>query len=203
MIASASRIDGRRRRESLLDAALACFGEAGVMATGIEQIRRRAGASPSSVYHHFKGLDDLSAALLLRTFERAIGHITDQVRSTSVAADAVRVLVRSYLEWAFAHPDEARYMYQATAVELSGSRQHDVLLAKAQLYEPLFAQLEEFAVEGTLPPWPGSAIIAVALGPSHDVCRQLLAGGDVDTDWALGELPEVAWRSLGRVAKSG
>jgi hypothetical protein len=141
-------------------------------------------------------LDDLSAALLLRTFERAIGHITARVQSTDNADDAIHVLVGSYLEWVFAHPDEARFMYQATAVELSGSRQHDVLRAKAQLYAPLFAHLDQFIASAELPAWPWPTLTAIALGPSHHACRHLLAGGDLDKDWALTELPEIAWRSL-------
>jgi AcrR family transcriptional regulator len=196
VMVSASRIDGRRRRNSLLDAALVCFNEHGIMGTGIEQIRRRAGASPSSVYHHFAGLDDLSAALLLRTFERAMGHVTARVQNTDNAKDAIHALVGSYLQWAFEHADEARFMYQATAVELSGPLQDDVRQAKAELYEPLFAHLDPFIASGELPAWPRSVLTAIALGPSHHACRHLLAGGDVDKDWAMVELPEIAWRSL-------
>lgn len=41
------------RRREILDAALACFVENGLVATTIEEIRLAAGASIGSLYHHF------------------------------------------------------------------------------------------------------------------------------------------------------
>ncbi|HVG59095.1 MAG TPA: TetR family transcriptional regulator, partial [Hyalangium sp.] len=39
-----ARRDGMKRRDALLDAALRCFVKRGVLGTGIEEIRRAAGA---------------------------------------------------------------------------------------------------------------------------------------------------------------
>src|SRR5688572_8469073 len=94
------RADGLRRREALLDAALRCFAQHGVLDTGIEASRKQAGASPSSVYHHFDGLTGLTTALLVRTFERAVAHMNARVLTTTTAEAAVRALVASYLDWA-------------------------------------------------------------------------------------------------------
>ena len=53
------------RRREIIDAALACFTEAGFLATTMDDIRRRAEASNGSVYHHFKSKEQLAAAVYL------------------------------------------------------------------------------------------------------------------------------------------
>src|SRR3954464_3868141 len=80
-----TRRDGARRRDQLLDAALRCFIKRGVLATGIEEIRKAAGASPSSVYHQFDGLPGVLLALLTRTFERLFGHLAARVTAAGSA----------------------------------------------------------------------------------------------------------------------
>jgi AcrR family transcriptional regulator len=190
-----TRVDGLRRREALLDAALRCFGERGVLATGIEEIRREAGASPSSVYHHFDGLAGITVALLLRTFERAANHMAARVLPTGTAEAAVRALVDSYLQWALDHPDEARFMYQAMALELGEGREA-LLARKAELQRSVFEHLARFTAAGELPNWPPQALDVVLLGPSHDACRRYLSGADLDPGWMRATLPELAWRSV-------
>lgn len=186
------RRDGMERRDALLDAALRCFGERGVLATGIEDIRKAAGASPSSVYHLFGGRAGIVEALLIRTFERSLAHLVARLEQAGTAADAVRALVDGHLEWVAAHADEARFMYQAMAVELAGDSRAAVLAAKDGLKRPLFDQLARF----DLPPWPPLTIEFVLLGPAHEACRRYFAGEDVDLGWLRANLPELATRML-------
>jgi AcrR family transcriptional regulator len=190
-----TRADGLKRREELLDAALRCFTEHGVLATGIEEIRKEARASPSSVYHHFDGLRGITVSLLLRTFQRATSHIASRLLPATTGEDAVRALVDSYLEWALANRDEARFMYQAMALELGEDRQ-PLLQAKGELYQPLLDHLATFTKQGQLPDWPPQALLVVLLGPSHDACRRLLSGAKLDTRWMRETLPQLAWRAV-------
>ncbi len=195
MTTTRTRADGLRRREALLDAALRCFDKRGVLSTGIEEIRKEAGASPSSVYHHFDGLSGVTVALLVRTFEHALGHMAERVLETTTAEAAVRALVDSYLQWALKHRDEARFMYQAMALELGEERQA-LLATKAELQRPVFEHLAHFAETGDLPNWPALALDVMLLGPSHDACRRYLSGADLDRGWMRKNLPELAWRSV-------
>src|SRR5262245_48345957 len=156
------RADGRQRREAVLDAALRCFVDRGVLATGIEDIRKAAGASPSSMYHLFGGLPGIVVALLTRTFERSIAHLTARVSAAKTAEVAVNALVDGHLEWVQNNQDDARFMYQAMATELAGETRAAVLAAKDELKQPLFAQLARFA--DTLPAWPPLTTEFVLLG---------------------------------------
>lgn len=189
----AARSDGIRRRDELLDAALRCFAERGVLATGVEDVRRAAGASPSSVYHLFGGLAGIVEALLIRTFERVLAHLVARLRAAGTTREAVHALVDGHLEWVAEHPDEARFMYQAMGVELAGDSRAAVLAAKDTFKRPLFDELARF----DLPPWPPRTIEFVLLGPAHEASRRHLAGEDVDLDWLREHLPELAWRSIG------
>ncbi|GAA3735502.1 hypothetical protein GCM10022225_17690 [Plantactinospora mayteni] len=193
---SPARKDGIRRRTELLDAALRCFDERGLLATGIEDIRRAAGASPSSVYHLFGGLQDLTAALLVRTFERLCRQLTADVTATATAGEAVRALVGSHLGWVAEHRAEARFLYQATALELAAGHSAELAAVKAELRAPIMAHLAAFGDRGELPDWTAQQFETVVLGPSHEVSRRVLATGVGDLDWARAVLPELAWRTI-------
>lgn len=181
-------------RDALLDAALRCFAERGVLETRIEDVRRAAGASPSSVYHQFDGLPGLTTALLTRTFDRLLGHLSARVVETTSAEAAVHALVDGHIEWVVDHSDEARFMYQAMALELGRDEDGTLAAAKAELKTPIFAHFERFADE--LPPWPPHVLELVLLGPSNEACCRYLGGAKLDPEWMRSTLPEPAWRSV-------
>ncbi|NTX08321.1 TetR/AcrR family transcriptional regulator [Myxococcus sp. CA051A] len=191
-----ARRDGVKRRDALLDAALHCFAERGVLSTGIEEIRKAAGASPSSVYHLFDGLPDLTLALLIRTFERLFTHLSERVLPTTTAEAAVVALVDGHLEWIFAHRDEGRFMYQAMAMELGTHAAGALTARKAELLAPIVQHFGRFIAEGSLPPWPPLLLDVVLLGPSHEACRRFLAGAPLEPSWMRGQLPRLAWQSV-------
>jgi AcrR family transcriptional regulator len=58
---SDAKRDARRRQ--ILDAALACFSEAGFHQTGMADIVRRSGLSRGAVYLYFSSKDDIIEAL--------------------------------------------------------------------------------------------------------------------------------------------
>lgn len=192
----ARRKDGDVRREALLDAALRCFADKGVLATGIEDIRRAAGASPSSVYNLFDGLPGLTRALLTRTFERLFFHLLERVRRTHTPQAAVRALVDAHLEWVFDNPDEARVMYQAMTLDLGRDAEGTLAEAKAQLLKPIAAHLAGFSAGGGLPRWSPTLLDITLLGVSHEACRRYLGGARLDPAWLRRKLPILAWKSV-------
>jgi AcrR family transcriptional regulator len=190
------RIDGLRRREALLDAALVCFDERGVLGVGIEDIRKLAGASPSSVYNLFDGLNGVILALLERTFARLFEHLATRLGATRTARTAVMALVQGHLEWVLANRREARFMYQATAIEHDEAARNALMLKKTAMLAPIVTHLAPFIASRELPPWSPPHFDIVILGPSHEACRRLLAGADLDVVWIRDNLPKLAWRSV-------
>ncbi|WP_437812924.1 TetR/AcrR family transcriptional regulator [Sorangium sp. So ce1078] len=194
-----ARQSGVARREALLDAALRCFAQRGLLRTGIEDVRKEAGASPSSVYHLFEDFPALVAALLARTFERALGYVTARVLAARTARTAVRTLVEAHLTWVFEHEAEARFMYQALALELDGHHRAALRDEKARLKAEVTAHLSELGV------FAGARssevmVDVVLLGPAHQACRLYLsAPGAVDPAWMKATLPDLACGALARV----
>jgi len=190
------RRDGAVKRERILDAALACFAARGVLGVGIEDVRRAADASPSSVYHYFGDLNDLTLALLTRTFERLFAHLAARVLRARTARGSVKRLVSAHLAWIAAHPEEGRFMYQATALEFSPAAGAALQAAKANMLAPVVAHLRPFMERGELPAWSPLVFDVVVLGPSHEACRRALAGAPLDGEWMRGVLPDLAWRTV-------
>lgn len=194
--APSRRRDGIRRRDELLDAALGCFARNGLLNTRIEDVRRAAGASPSSVYNLFDGLPSLTVTLLARTFERLFAHLTRRTLAEERPEGAVRALVDGHLEWVLGHEDEARFMYEAMALELAQGEREKLAALKAGLAVPVMEHLAAFAATGTLPLWPAATLEFVVLGPAHEACRRYLAGVPVDLSALRRLLPVVAWQSV-------
>jgi len=201
-VPTTSRKNGRERRDALLDAALQCFARRGVLETGIEDVRRAAGASPSSVYHLFGGMNDLVVGLLERTIERLYGAINAAAAQATTAEGLVHAIVTAHLDWVLANRAEARFLYQALALELAGTSRRQIERTKAKLRTPTMERLSAWTERGELPAWPPHALETVLLGPSHQACRYLLAGGAVDMDWMCRTLPSIAWRSVTPAAPS-
>ncbi|MEL6187493.1 MAG: TetR/AcrR family transcriptional regulator [Myxococcota bacterium] len=190
------RRDGRQRREAILDAALRCFARRGVAATGIEEIRREAGASASSVYHHFGGRNEVLLALLIRIFERSLSRLADRVVRATSARGFVETLVRAHIEWVRDHRDEAGVMYQALSLELAPELGEGLQDRKAELLAPVVEHALPFIVRGELPAWTPIQVDVVILGATHEGCRRWLGGAELELDWMLETFPELAWKSL-------
>jgi AcrR family transcriptional regulator len=67
---SATRPDGERSRERILDAAEQLLTEGGYAGTGIAAISRASGLPASSIYWFFQGKQDLAAAVVERAADR-------------------------------------------------------------------------------------------------------------------------------------
>jgi AcrR family transcriptional regulator len=175
------RKDGARRRDELLDAALRCFEARGVLGAGIEDIRREAGASPSSVYNLFADIEDIMLALLVRVFDALFAELAERVRRTRTAEGAVRALVDAHIDWIARHPAEGRFMYQAMTLEGRGLRdasRRQLTAAKSRSLEPILGHLRPFVERGELPDWPTNVLDVVLLGPAHEALRRWLAGAE-------------------------
>lgn len=190
------RRDGLERRDAILDAALRCFTARGLLATGIEEIRKEAGASPSSVYNLFADRNDIVLGLLTRTFERLFAHLVSRSARPRTAKGLVTAIVDAHLEWVLDHRDEGRFLYQATALEMTPGASEALQRKKAELLAPVVARLGPFVEAGELPRWPTLVFDVVLLGPSHEACRRLLAGAPLEPEWMRRELPRLAWATV-------
>jgi AcrR family transcriptional regulator len=193
---TAPRSDGARRREEILDAALFVFGREGALGAGVEAIRKKASASPSSVYHLFGGLDAITLALLERTFARLFGHLAERVTPTKTAKTCVEALVLGHLDWVLANRVEAKVMYELMTLEMSAKVQKPLARKKAALLAPVVEHFGGFIAAGKLPAWSPLELDLVLLGVAHESCRRFLGGAPITVEWMRTELPRLAWQSV-------
>src|SRR5215213_1451313 len=94
------------RQQAILDAALAAFLERGVLATTIEDVRERSGASVGSIYHHYGSKEGIAAALFVDGMRRYQDGAIEALRSK-----AVRGFVRRHVRWVTENPELATYLF--------------------------------------------------------------------------------------------
>ncbi|MEZ4394338.1 MAG: TetR/AcrR family transcriptional regulator [Polyangiales bacterium] len=191
------RRDGLRRREEILDAALACFAEGGTLSVTLEQILARAGASPSSVYHHFGGRQGVALALLQRCLTRLFARLEAAVAAEQGAEARVTAMVRAHLDWVEAEPAEASFMYQMSGAPLGDDDRARHLAFKSALYAPLLARFVDFVASGEIPALSPPMYDVILMGPTHELSRRVLAGAPgLDLESARALLPRVAWAAM-------
>jgi AcrR family transcriptional regulator len=184
-----------RLREAALHA-LTVHGYAGM---SMEAVRRAAGVSNGSLYHHFPSRADLAAHLLLDGMTRCQEQILLGLAAAADARAGVCGVVEAQLGWVEAHADLARLLY--------GDLPDDVLLAA----EPAFSKrnrayvkavsrwLDDQAAGGTLRDLPFGVAHALWLGPAQEFCRHWLRGRSrVTPTQATDDLANGAWRALAK-----
>jgi AcrR family transcriptional regulator len=184
-----------RLREAALHE-LTVHGYAGM---SMEGVRRAAGVSNGSLYHHFPSRADLAAHLLLDGMTQCQEQILLGLGAATDARDGVHGVVEAQLGWVAARADLARLLY--------GDLPDDVLLAA----EPAFSKrnrtyvkavsrwLDEQAARGALRDLPFAVAHALWLGPAQEFCRHWLRGRSrVTPTQATDDLASGAWRALAK-----
>ncbi|MGE0325684.1 MAG: TetR/AcrR family transcriptional regulator [Polyangiaceae bacterium] len=191
------RRDGAKRRDAILNAALRCFTQSGVLKTSLEDIRAASGSSQSSLYHHFGGLQGIAHALLRRSFEHMFRDLRASLEGVSTARAAVHALTHAYLTWVFQNREEATFVYQMTALEMPEDQREPFLAFKAELYAPIVERLSPFIQKGELPNLPPQLYDVIVLGPAHEAGRRWTGDAPyLERTWLLEHVPEVAWNTV-------
>ncbi len=199
---SARQEASERRRREILDAALACFAARGYGATTMADIRKRAGASTGSIYHHFKSKEHLAAQLYLEGVRSSQEHGLGSLLAVQRTEDGIRALVESYLSWVQDNPQLAAFLFAMRhadfmePVESELDRMNRTTIETATEWFRARIQSEE------LPDLSPDVLRAILYGPAAHFARRYLAGdADVDLRTAKRQLADAAWHAL-RAARS-
>jgi AcrR family transcriptional regulator len=168
--------DATSRRQSILDAALACFTTAGYDQTTLADIRQGAGASTGSIYHHFGSKEQIAASLYLDAVRDTQRAGLEALLRTRTGRTGIHALVHAYLDWVEAHPDHARF--------LLWMRHADFLVADEPQLDALNAVVAQqtadwFAARitvGELPDIDPAIRRALVFGPCRHWASRWLAG---------------------------
>jgi AcrR family transcriptional regulator len=92
---STPRMSAHARREQLLDVTTELVGERGLHGISIELVARRAGITRAVVYQHFKGLQQLLAAVIERETSRARAQVSETALEDLTHGDPVELMLES------------------------------------------------------------------------------------------------------------
>ncbi len=185
------------RRTQIIQAALDCFTELGYAKTTMADIRRRSEASTGSIYHHFKGKEQLAAAVYLegiRSYQEGILEIVEQERR---ARQGVFAIVRFHLNWVTEHPAWARFLFQMRHAEFMAGTEEAFHGLNRRFAEGLSEWVREQVRKKRFRPHSRDAFVSVLLGPCQEYARLWMAGQTVtDVNTASAEIAAAIWKAL-------
>ncbi len=185
------------RRQQIIQAALACFAEAGVAATTMADVRRRSGASHGSIYHHFHSKEQLAATVYLEGIvEYQSGFLAELDRHSGAKA-GVFAMVRYHLGWVKEHPDWARYLFQMRHAEFVAANEQSLAEQNRAWGEQLAKWFVHHIEREAIRRLPRELYIALILGPCQELARLWLAGlASSDLVTTADEIAASAWEAL-------
>lgn len=176
-------------RERILDSALELFVERGVVATSIEEVCARSGASVGSVYHHFAGKEGIADALVAETLSGYQAAFLEELRRHGGAEEGVRGIVRFHLRWCAEHRGAMRFLFAHGGA--APREQNRAFFAE------VMAWWRPHARYGALRDLPLDLAYALWLGPVQEYCRLWLAGrAAAGPRKAAPVLADGAWHAL-------
>jgi len=164
------------RRQQILMATLAQFGDQGLNHTTIAAISQRSGASVGSIYHHFGDREGVLFALYHQCFAACFDELKKAVHAETAAQAGIEALVSTYLGWIGAHPQRGRFMYEASGGDLLGNHHDQIIAFKGDFYSAIMQWMAPFIASGEIIELPSWAYDVIMMGPAHEFARRWLAG---------------------------
>lgn len=187
----------RKRRRQIIEAALACFTEMGFLDTTMGDIRIRSSASNGSIYHHFKGKDQLAAAVYLEGLTEWQEAMVAELEEHPGALEGVYAMVRCHLRWVREHPDWIRYIFQMRHAGFMTGEEDSLAEQNKRFVQGLTQWLDPHVERGTFRRLPAELYVSLIIGPCLEFSRIWVTRPDcVDLDLAVNEIAKGAWQAL-------
>jgi AcrR family transcriptional regulator len=187
-----------KRREEILQAALACFLGQGYGPTTVEDIRARSGASIGSIYYHFESKERLAAALYLQSLRHYSDGFLRELTRHGDARAGVEGAVRYHLWWISEHRDRALYLFHMREVEAVSATVDEIREVRRDFYRTINDWMAPQIEAGTIRRLPADLYTAVWFGPAHEFERLWLAGrARTSIERAQALLAAAAWVAVG------
>lgn len=155
-------------RDKLLAAAAQLFHQQGFAATSMDMVRQQAGVSNGSLCHHFPTKAQLADALYAWTLRDFHAAQTAPIRGRASAQNAVKGMVRAYIDWVVANPQRARLLHDLKregALEGGGEWEQ----ANAETFALLRDWVQKQMDAGELRPMPFHLFMALVFSPAYSL----------------------------------
>jgi AcrR family transcriptional regulator len=164
-------------RGRILDAALACFVDAGYEQTTIARIREHSGVSNGALFHQFPTKEAIADALYvdaMASFQEGLWELL--ARKPRSLRAAVGGVIGHQIAWIEANPDRARFVYARGNLDWTSPAGAEVEKLNRKLSDAYRAWMAPFVEVGHIRPMPMLVLTAVVAGPTHAIARRWLAG---------------------------
>ena len=185
--------------ERIVSAALPVFAAHGWAGASMEEIRRAAGVSNGSLYHHFRSRAELAARLLVDGMTGAQQAVTGLLAEAGSAEQGVREVVRAQLVWVEESAELARLLYSDLPDEVLLAAEPVLGEHNRRYVEVVGGWLRRHAEQRAVIDVPLGVAHALWLGPGQEFARHWLRGRSrLRPTAAAPMLADGAWCALAR-----
>lgn len=184
------------RRRAILDAALACFTTKGYDAATMADIRKAAGASIGSLYHHYGSKEAIASALVaegLRSYQQAwLDHLDD--RRTE---DVVHAVVHGHFQWLELNQQLGTVLFGHPGFGELARLSPEIAELRRQFSSELLAWIRARVGRQGFAHLPDDVYQPLWLGPTQEITRQWIGWERLaDLSVLADELGAGAWAAL-------
>jgi AcrR family transcriptional regulator len=166
----------RRRRQSILDAALECFSTIGYDQTTLADIRTKAGASTGSVYHHFGSKERIAATLYLDGLRQTQEAGLAALLRTRTARTGIAAQVGAYIDWVVDHPALATFLFAMRRAPFLDDDEPAITALNTDTRERAARWIADRVAAGELPDLEPAMRWALVFGPCRHWAGSWLRG---------------------------
>jgi AcrR family transcriptional regulator len=183
--------------DRILAAALPLFVAHGYAGASLESVRRDAGVSNGSLYHHFPRRADLAARLLTEGMLRCQQDIIDVLAVDGLPEQVVRRVVGAHLRWVEQNPDVARWIYSDLPDDVLLAAEPELGEDSRRYVAAVGGWLRQQAEQGAVIGRSFGITHALWLGPAQEFARHWLRGRSRKRPTeAAADLADGAWCAL-------
>lgn len=194
---NATHADSRKRKRTIIQAALNCFTEKGFTDTSIADICAKANASTGSLYHHFKSKGRLACAVYLEgisDYQTGMVAVLLEHKNTYAGISAV---IHYHLNWVARHPEWARFLFQKRHAEFMGDAEAEMNQLNISFVKEMSAWFRKHVAAGYLKPLPRDILTAILLGACQEFSKMYVSGYAVSPiDTAGKEIADAVWAAV-------
>lgn len=184
--------------ERIVSAALPVFAAYGWAGASMEEVRRVAGVSNGSLYHHFRSRAELAARLLVDGMTGAQQAVVGVLATADSAEHGVREVVRSQSVWVEESAALARLLYSDPPDEVLLAAEPGFSEHNRRYVEVVGGWLCRHAEQHAVIDVPFGVAHALWLGSAQEFARHWLRGrSKLRPTAAAPALADGAWRALG------
>jgi AcrR family transcriptional regulator len=199
-----SRLSAQKRRDLIVEAALAEFAARGYEAASMGRIATAAGISRTVLYDHFPSKRALFAVLLGDQHVRLLEHLQTAMVADAPSQARIRATVDAFFEFAETEPLAWRLLFPDHPphdADVAADHRH----CRSESNRLLARMLQPDAVQAGIDPGSrlGAAVFAINQEALHGAVRWWQAHPRVDRDELVQAAMVALWHGLGGSARPG